>query len=151
MVERIEVLKDGASTIYGSDAIAGVINIITRKNFEGAEANAYLGQYGQGDGDRQVYDFVMGFTGDRGSRDRRRRVLEGRSGLGPRPLVLRSALPDRRQERAASGRPVGAPPVGSSGTPGSSMPTATDFNRDPRRRWTATPATSPTTVPRTAR
>jgi iron complex outermembrane recepter protein len=67
MVERIEVLKDGASTIYGSDAIAGVVNIITRKNFEGAEANAYVGQYDEGDGNRQVYDFVMGFTGDRGS------------------------------------------------------------------------------------
>ena len=67
MVERIEVLKDGASTIYGSDAIAGVINIITRSNFEGAEANAYFGQYDQGDGTRQAYDFVMGFTGDRGS------------------------------------------------------------------------------------
>ena len=67
MVERIEVLKDGASTIYGSDAIAGVINIITRKNFEGAEANAYIGQYGQGDGAREQYDFLMGFTGDRGS------------------------------------------------------------------------------------
>jgi iron complex outermembrane receptor protein len=67
MVERIEVLKDGASTIYGSDAIAGVVNIITRKNFEGAEANAYYGQYDQGDGTRQVYDFLMGFTGDKGS------------------------------------------------------------------------------------
>ncbi|MBF6024208.1 TonB-dependent receptor plug domain-containing protein [Lysobacter niastensis] len=67
MVERIEVLKDGASTIYGSDAIAGVVNIITRKNFEGAEANAYFGQYDQGDGTRQVYDFLLGFTGDRGS------------------------------------------------------------------------------------
>ena len=67
MVERIEVLKDGASTVYGSDAIAGVVNIITRKNFEGAEASAYLGQYDQGDGTRQVYDFVMGFTGDKGS------------------------------------------------------------------------------------
>ncbi|MGH8031448.1 MAG: TonB-dependent receptor plug domain-containing protein [Luteimonas sp.] len=66
-VERIEILKDGASTIYGSDAIAGVINIITRKNFDGAEANAYIGQYGQGDGQRQQYDFLMGFTGDRGS------------------------------------------------------------------------------------
>ncbi|ATE70887.1 TonB-dependent receptor plug domain-containing protein [Lysobacter capsici] len=67
MVERIEVLKDGASTIYGSDAIAGVINIITRKNFEGAEANAYIGQWGQGDGTRQNFDFTIGFTGDRGS------------------------------------------------------------------------------------
>ncbi len=67
MVERIEVLKDGASTIYGSDAIAGVVNIITRKNFEGAEANAYIGQYDQGDGTREVYDFLLGFAGDRGS------------------------------------------------------------------------------------
>ncbi|WP_363798109.1 TonB-dependent receptor [Lysobacter firmicutimachus] len=67
MVERIEILKDGASTIYGSDAIAGVINIITRKNFEGAEVNAYMGQWGQGDGTRQNYDFTIGFTGDRGS------------------------------------------------------------------------------------
>ncbi len=66
MVERIEVLKDGASTIYGSDAIAGVINIITRKTFEGAEANAYLGQYGQGDGQRKQFDFVLGFGGERG-------------------------------------------------------------------------------------
>lgn len=67
MVERIEVLKDGASTIYGSDAIAGVINIITRQNFDGAEANAYIGQYGQGDGTREQYSFVMGNTGENGS------------------------------------------------------------------------------------
>jgi iron complex outermembrane receptor protein len=67
MVERIEVLKDGASTIYGSDAIAGVINIITRKDFEGAEANVYIGQWDQGDGQRQNFDFIMGFRGERGS------------------------------------------------------------------------------------
>ena len=40
VVERIEVLKDGASAIYGSDAIAGVINVITKKNFDGAAMNA---------------------------------------------------------------------------------------------------------------
>ncbi len=66
-VERIEVLKDGASSIYGSDAIAGVINVITRSNFEGASASAYYGQYGEGDGAITKGDFVMGFTGDRGS------------------------------------------------------------------------------------
>ncbi|MGO4778543.1 TonB-dependent receptor plug domain-containing protein, partial [Lysobacter sp. 2RAB21] len=66
-VERIEVLKDGASSIYGSDAIAGVVNIITRTNFEGATANAYFGQYSQGDGATTRGDFVLGFTGDRGS------------------------------------------------------------------------------------
>lgn len=67
IVERIEVLKDGASSIYGSDAMAGVINIITRKNFEGAQANAYVGQYSQGDGKKQSYDFLVGFAGERGS------------------------------------------------------------------------------------
>ena len=66
-IERIEVLKDGASSIYGSDAIAGVINIITRSNFDGASASAYYGQYGEGDGATTRGDFVMGFNGDRGS------------------------------------------------------------------------------------
>ncbi|WP_428995291.1 TonB-dependent receptor [Lysobacter enzymogenes] len=67
IIERIEVLKDGASTIYGSDAIAGVVNIVTRRNFDGAEAGAYLGQFGQGDGAREAYDFTIGMNGERGS------------------------------------------------------------------------------------
>lgn len=66
-IERIEVLKDGASAIYGSDAIAGVVNVITRKNFDGAEANVHIGQYGEGDGDLEQYSFTMGSTGERGS------------------------------------------------------------------------------------
>jgi iron complex outermembrane receptor protein len=67
VIERIEVLTDGASAIYGSDAIAGVINIITRKNFDGLEASVYGGQYGQGDGQKEVYNFIYGQTGERGS------------------------------------------------------------------------------------
>ena len=66
-IERIDVLKDGASSIYGSDAIAGVVNVITRRNFEGAEANAYVGTYDQGDGFKQSYDFTLGAQSDRGS------------------------------------------------------------------------------------
>ena len=66
-VERIEVLKDGASALYGSDAIAGVINVITRRNFDGAEVNAYVGQYGQGDGQTQSFDFTIGSQGERSS------------------------------------------------------------------------------------
>ena len=66
-VERIEVLKDGASTIYGSDAIAGVVNVILRQNFEGAEANAYIGMFDKGDGTRQAYDFTVGTVSDRWS------------------------------------------------------------------------------------
>ena len=60
IIDRIEVLKDGASAVYGSDAIAGVINIITRQNIEGGDANVYYGKYGQGDGTQQQYDFTWG-------------------------------------------------------------------------------------------
>lgn len=60
IIERIDVLKDGASAVYGSDAIAGVINIITRSDIQGGEANAYFGKYGQMDGTQQQYDFTWG-------------------------------------------------------------------------------------------
>ena len=46
-IDRMEILKDGASAIYGSDAIAGVVNIITRDNYDGAEASAHVGQYSE--------------------------------------------------------------------------------------------------------
>ena len=45
-IERVEVLKDGASAIYGSDAIAGVVNFILRRDFTGVEASANYGQTG---------------------------------------------------------------------------------------------------------
>src|SRR3546814_5070065 len=54
-IERIEVLQDGASAIYGSDAIAGVVNIITKKRQEGLEASAQIGVFEQGDGTTQNY------------------------------------------------------------------------------------------------
>jgi iron complex outermembrane recepter protein len=65
MIERIEVLEDGASPIYGSDAIGGVINIITRKDYDGVVANAYTGGYHHGDGITQKYDVSWGATNDR--------------------------------------------------------------------------------------
>ena len=43
MIERIEVLKDGASALYGSEAVGGVINIITKKNYNGAEISGRVG------------------------------------------------------------------------------------------------------------
>jgi len=62
VIERIEVLEDGASPIYGSDAIAGVINIITRKDFDGVAATSYTGGYNHGDGFTQKYDVSWGAT-----------------------------------------------------------------------------------------
>lgn len=49
-IERVEVLQDGASAIYGSDAIAGVVNIITKKSQDGFRASAQVGGYDEGDG-----------------------------------------------------------------------------------------------------
>ena len=64
-IKRIEILQDGASPIYGSDAIAGVVNIITRDDFDGFEAHAYGGAYKKGDGVTQEYDVSFGAAGDR--------------------------------------------------------------------------------------
>ncbi|TZF89707.1 TonB-dependent receptor plug domain-containing protein [Cognatilysobacter lacus] len=59
IVERIEVLEDGASAIYGSDAIAGVVNIITKKKFDGVQLHAKQGSYGHG-GDDTEADITIG-------------------------------------------------------------------------------------------
>ena len=65
LVERIEVLEDGASSLYGSDAIAGVVNIITRRNFEGGQVTVNAGQYGEGDGDLKSVDLAWGTSTER--------------------------------------------------------------------------------------
>ncbi|MEO6139082.1 MAG: TonB-dependent receptor [Luteimonas sp.] len=64
IVDRIEVLEDGASAIYGSDAIAGVINIITRKKFDGALVHVKAGSYGHGGDDKEA-DITVGGGGDK--------------------------------------------------------------------------------------
>eukprot|EP01034_Spumella_vulgaris_P037346 gene37346-46080_t len=73
IVERIEILKDGASSTYGADAIAGVVNIILRKDFEGLQVKADTGasrysdakqnkasvSFGKGNLDTDKYNFVL--------------------------------------------------------------------------------------------
>jgi outer membrane receptor protein involved in Fe transport len=54
IIERIEIVPDGSSAIYGSDAVAGVVNVITRTNFEGAETRFRIGT---ADGDSEEYQF----------------------------------------------------------------------------------------------
>jgi iron complex outermembrane recepter protein len=60
-IERVEVLRDGASVLYGSDAIAGVINVILKKAPTGVTVGAELGKYGKDDGDLRRYDADAGF------------------------------------------------------------------------------------------
>lgn len=67
-VERIEVVKDGASSVYGSDALAGVVNVILRDDFDGMEVNANFGSSTHySDGTKGQISFVGGGRGEQGS------------------------------------------------------------------------------------
>jgi len=59
-IERVEVLKDGASATYGADAVAGVVNIILRKNFNGAVATVTYGNTTNGDSSDLNANLVYG-------------------------------------------------------------------------------------------
>lgn len=67
MIDRVEVLRDGASSVYGSDAVAGVVNIQTRKNFEGLvfEAQSNLPMEANGNGGSNRLSLTAGARGDR--------------------------------------------------------------------------------------
>ncbi len=61
VIQRIEILQDGASAIYGSDAIGGVVNIITASGFEGFRADAQYGEYlSEGDGETWEFSALWG-------------------------------------------------------------------------------------------
>ena len=64
LIERVDVLKEGAGAIYGSDAIAGVVNFITRKDVEGAELTASYGETAESDGATQSVNLLWGTSGD---------------------------------------------------------------------------------------
>ncbi len=64
-IERVEVLTDGASAIYGSDAIAGVVNIILRDDFDGAETRLGAGTTADGGGDYLRVGQTLGWSNDR--------------------------------------------------------------------------------------
>jgi len=66
-VERIEILKDGASAIYGSDAIAGVINIILKKDFEGASFDVQFGRPSNEGADTKQMSVSFGVSSEKGN------------------------------------------------------------------------------------
>lgn len=105
-VERIEYLTDGASAIYGSDAIAGVLNIITRKSFDGVSVSTRLGQAERGDGTELSWQVVGGSTTGRSNfliaADffKREPVM-----AKDRPLINSTIAPDGTDNRSPSGLP----------------------------------------------
>ena len=67
IIERVEVLTGGASAIYGSDAISGVVNVVLRENFDGNTVRLQVGTTEEGGGDNYALEFTGGRTGDRWS------------------------------------------------------------------------------------
>lgn len=149
MIERVEVLKDGASAIYGSDAIGGVVNFIMRRDFEGLEASAFYGVSSRGDADTERYDAMFGASTERShvivgvgydkedpvlAKDRAYssqpyQLYAGEHGIGGTSRILTGRYVVPRSAAAASGVNLADPNCGAQanvvltridGTPGSS-------------------------------
>lgn len=104
-IQRIEVLRDGASAQYGSDAIAGVINIVLKSHAQGGEISVSGGQTYEGDGEQLKLHGNTGFSfGGNGSltlaAEYHTKNKTNRAGLDPRQQypLLDDGSPDPREE-----------------------------------------------------
>ena len=59
-IQNVEVISGGAAAVYGADAISGVVNFITKKNFEGAQFDALYGATQEGDGEQYSFSALLG-------------------------------------------------------------------------------------------
>lgn len=90
-IERIDILKDGASAMYGSDAMAGVVNYILRKDYQGAEGTASFSANDKGKGAIKTAGLSFGF----GNIDTQRFNVFGGLEVSKRDSVMFSELKDR--------------------------------------------------------
>lgn len=107
-IERIEILKGGGSAVYGSDAIAGVVNINLKKEYSGASFNQYYGQSSRGDLGSLNSNLSLGKNFDQGN------ALIILSHQQRDPIFSRN----RQLSASADGRPFGATDSRSSAIPG---------------------------------
>jgi len=108
-VQRMEILKDGAATLYGSDAVAGVVNFLTRDNFEGFELQAEF--QGVADTGSQTDFKVEGIGG-----------IQTDKGYAIAAISFLDRTPLTTEEKRLS--PFGGPDVSSFGQPGTVLPVA---------------------------
>ena len=98
MIERVDVLAEGASTVYGSDAIGGVVNFILRKDYQGAELSVNDGVSSHGDAQRHGGQFTVGASGEQGNivagvdYNKYNPVLATRRGFSSHQLYLSSGV-----------------------------------------------------------
>lgn len=114
-IERVEVMTSGASSVYGSDAIGGVVNIILKSNYQGAQFQANYGISDHGDGERQGFSFVFGQSSDKGS------IIAGVSydKQDSIPQTARKFSSHTLSITGSTNSPIHVIPGGSSFTPGS--------------------------------
>jgi outer membrane receptor protein involved in Fe transport len=128
MIERVEILKDGASAVYGADAVAGVVNIITRRDFEGIELTAQNADFfDMDDGAQMSIGLVAGKTFDSGN------VMFGAEFVDQKQAFQSDApweyfqnsyyiYPEGCENTLTQPYPTGCYPIGSSRVPQSRLP-----------------------------
>ncbi|WP_082191580.1 TonB-dependent receptor [Cellvibrio sp. pealriver] len=93
LVERIEIFRDGASAIYGADAVAGVVNIITRTNLQGAEASIRYGETSKHDGATRNARISWGANGQLGASNNQASLLLDLNHYTSDPINMASRAP----------------------------------------------------------
>ena len=128
MIERVEILKDGASAVYGADAVAGVVNIITRKDFEGIEFTAQnADHFNMDDGAQLAVGLIAGKVFEGGN------VMFGAEFVDQKQAYQSDApwdyfqnsyyiYPEGCENQLTEPYPTGCYPIGSSRVPQSRLP-----------------------------
>ena len=113
-IERIEVLQDGASALYGTDAVSGVVNIITRAHEQGLSVSGRYGQSSEGDAEEALASLNWGLQGEQGRAALTLDVLD-RSRVDAKDRSLTASANGPIDDRSGAGnpgsviRPVSAP------------------------------------------
>lgn len=95
-IDRVEIIKDGASALYGSDAVAGVVNFITKRNYEGAKITADYQDGAHGDNSEYVLQGLWGASSDKGN------VMAAVSYTSRDPLFLSDRRLSRPQDDSSA-------------------------------------------------
>jgi outer membrane receptor protein involved in Fe transport len=120
IIDRVEVLKDGASAIYGSDAVGGVVNIITKKNYSGVELSTYMGGTSNGG-----FNYNLGVTG--GERSEKGGFLLSFSYFDQTDILAGQREFSKQDQLVVWGKELGIRTEGSSSTPEGVI---TDYGED---------------------
>jgi iron complex outermembrane receptor protein len=110
IIDHVDVLKEGAGAVYGSDAIAGVVNFVTRKGVQGLELTGEWGRTTHGDGDHHTVGLMWGGSTDKfdfvvsGNYSKQKAVFAGRRDFSKNALYLYSGTTGRFVSKAGSSR-----------------------------------------------